>query len=230
MRKRIFCLPFALMAVVCTLNIIPQTLHAQTVYKQEKGLFTGLPSFSAQGNGGNGELLLGPWMGYRFNEKTDLALHTEYFSDERFDFSLINIGLKAGYTFHTSSIIWRNELSIYRLFNLSKPGGTLPAPKAFTVGGFTTGYYPVPVSKKADLLPYIGLFGFLGTREMPPTKTNYLSGHEDGFVSGIRLGTEVNMAFSSSFTWTLGAGYAFAFTNRPAQTYDGFILNLQFNF
>lgn len=207
-----------------------QNSHAQTVYKKQKGIFTSLPTFSAQGGTGNSELLIGPQIGYRFNDKIDFVLHTEYFSDDTFDFSLMNIGLAAGYTIHTTSIMWRNKLRLYRAFNLSTSDETSSMPKAFSVSSFTTGYYSFPVSEKITLLPYAGLFGFLGTYEIPPTQTNYLSGHQDGFVFGPRFGIDVNMAFSSSFTWTLGAGYAFALSDQPNQTYDGLILTLQFNF
>jgi len=207
-----------------------QKSHAQTVYKQQKGIFTGLPTFSVQGGTGNSELLIGPQIGYRLNENLDIMLHTEYFSDDTFDFSLINIGLTAGYTTHTPSFMWRNELRLYRAFNLSISDETSPTPKAFSVSSFTTGYYSVPVSEKITLLPYAGLFGFLGTFEIPPTRTNYLSGHQDGFVFGPRFGFDVNISFTPSFTWTLGAGYAVALTDQPNQIYDGLILTVQFNF
>ncbi|MDZ7756650.1 MAG: hypothetical protein U5K35_09620 [Rhodohalobacter sp.] len=208
--------------------VITQEAHSQTVYKQQKGVFTGLPTFSAQGGTGNFELLIGPWIGYRLDENLDIMLHAEYFSDEAFDFSLINIGLTAGYTTHTPSFMWRNEIRLYRAFNLSTSEAA--SPKAFTLSGFTTGYYPIDVSNKITFLPYAGLFAFAGNKEMPPTRTNYLSGHQDGFVFGPRFGFDVNIAFTPSFTWTLGAGYAVALTDQPNQTYDGLILTLQFNF
>jgi len=229
-RKRIFYTPCAMILIALLSLAVVQKSHAQTVYKQQKGLFTGLPSFSFQGSGNNSELLIGPWIGYRFDENVDLALHAEYFSDDTFDFSLMNIGLAAGYTFHTPSIRWRNDLRLYRAFNLSTSEATSPTPKAFSVSSFSTGYYPFHVSHKITLLPYTGLFSFLGTYELPLTRTNYLSGHEDGFVFGPRLGIDMNITFSPSFTGTLGAGYAIALTDQPNQAYEGLILTLQFNF
>lgn len=218
--------------IACSLLSLAATqkAQAQTIYKQDRGLFTGLPSFSLQGTGNNSELLIGPWVGYRFNENLDLALHTEYFSADAYDFSLINIGLTAGYTLHTPSIRWRNEMRLSRAFNLSTSEATSPDPKAFTVSGLTTGYYPVSLSSKITMLPYAGLYGLVGDYEIPPTRTNFLSGHEDGFVFGTRFGVDMNIAFSPSFTWTIGAGYAIALSNQPNQTYDGLLLMFQFNF
>ncbi|WP_322571219.1 hypothetical protein [Rhodohalobacter sp.] len=227
-RKSTLYKPWLLISFALLTMVITQEAHSQTVYKQQKGVFTGLPTFSAQGGTGNFELLIGPWIGYRLDENLDIMLHAEYFSDEAFDFSLINIGLTAGYTTHTPSFMWRNEIRLYRAFNLSTSEAA--SPKAFTLSGFTTGYYPIDVSNKITFLPYAGLFAFAGNKEMPPTRTNYLSGHQDGFVFGPRFGFDVNIAFTPSFTWTLGAGYAVALTDQPNQTYDGLILTLQFNF
>jgi hypothetical protein len=229
-RKSTIYTPCLLISIALLTMVITEEAHGQTVYKQQKGVFTGLPSFSVQGGTGNNEFLIGPWIGYRLDENLDIMLHAEYFSDETFDFSLMNIGLTAGYTTHTPSFMWRNELRLYRAFNLSTSDETSPSPKAFSLSSFSTGYYSVPVSEKITLLPYAGLFGFFGTYEIPPTRTNYLSGHQDGFAFGPRFGFDVNIAFTPSFTWTLGAGYAVALTDQPNQTYDGLILTLQFNF
>lgn len=229
-RKSNFHITYVLISVFLLSILAVQKSHAQTIYKQESGLFTGLPSFSAQGGTGNFELLIGPWIGYRLDENRDIVLHTEYFSDDTSDFSLMNIGMEAGFTFHAPSIMWRNKLRLYRVFNLSTSEAV--SPKAFTVSGFTTGYYPVDVSNTITLLPYAGLFAFAGNKDMPPTRTNYLSGHQDGFVFGPRFGFDVNITFSSSFTWTFGAGYAVALTEQEHsnQIYNGLILTLQFNF
>jgi len=227
-RKSTIYTPCLLISIALLTMVIAEEARGQTVYKQQKGIFSGLPSFSVQGGTGNTEFLIGPWIGYRLDENLDIMLHAEYFSDETFDFSLMNIGLTAGYTTHTPSFMWRNRLRLYRAFNLSTSEAT--SPKAFTLSGYTTGYYPIDVSNKITLLPYAGLFAFVGNKEMPPTRTNYLSGHQDGFAFGPRFGFDVNIAFTPSFTWTLGAGYAVALTDQPNQTYDGLILTLQFNF
>lgn len=211
---------------VCATNIS----QAQTVYKQQKGFFTSLPSFSLQGSGNNSEFLFGPMVEYRFSESTDIVFHSEYFSSNTPDFSLINLGIKGGHTIHENNFYWRNEIGLYRAFNLITSENTSPTPKAFTINGTTTAYYSLKTTDRIYMLPYAGMFAYYGTLNMPITRTNYLSGHEDGFIYGPRVGLDININFSRLFTWTVGAGYAHAVSNNYSPNYDGFILTLQFNF
>src|SRR5690625_1730314 len=77
-----------------------QTSWSQTIYKQEKGLFTGLPTLHSQSGALQSFTRVGPWAGYRFNKIIDLTLLVEYVTSEKRmfsdEFSLYNYGSAVG--------------------------------------------------------------------------------------------------------------------------------------
>src|SRR5690625_7496914 len=89
-----------------------QISWSQTIYKQEKGLFTGLATLHSQSGALQAFTRVGPWAGDRYNENNDRRLHVEYVTSERRMFSdecsLYNIGITGGYTSDIARLQWRS--------------------------------------------------------------------------------------------------------------------------
>lgn len=205
-----------------------EEVNAQTVYKQEKGLFTGLPTFHLQSGQLQSFQLIGPWAGYRFNENLDLRVHVEYVTSERKiisdEFSLYNMGVTGGYTHHMPKLKWRTSVRIYRVFNVKSGPEARFSPEGFSTAANSGLYVPVKLSNRITMLPFVNLFAGTGKARIP---NGTLSGHSDGFAAGTSLGLNFNMTFSA-LTFTIGSGYAFEFYGNKDDS--GVILTLAFNF
>jgi len=207
-----------------------QTSWSQTIYKQEKGLFTGLPTLHSQSGALQSFTRVGPWAGYRFNKNIDLTLLVEYVTSEKRmfsdEFSLYNIGITGGYTHHMPRLKWRSSLSLYRVFNIKTDPEARIFPEGFSVGASSGLYMPIKLSRRITLLPNGTLYAGTGKAQIP---NGTLSGHSDGVWSDAGLGVDVNTAFSA-FTFTLGGGYIFDLASEAIDSGSSVFLTLVLNF
>lgn len=208
-----------------------QTSWSQTIYKQEKGLFTGIPTLHFSSGQLQSFNRIGPWAGYRFNKNMDLRIHVEFInSEERLlseEFSLTNIGLTSGYTHHMPRLKWRSSLSIYRIINVNIGEHARFSPEGLSATASSGLYVPVKLSNRITILPQGNLHAGTGNAQIP---NGTLSGHSDGFFASTSLGLDLNMAFTP-FTFTLGVGYVFSLTDQDDLTPNsGMFINMAFNF
>lgn len=223
----------------CCLIGLASVSHAQTTYKSDPGLFTPVvESLYLRGGSFEDTQLIGPTVGYRFNEKYDLSIHTEFLSTEtKFnnannrELSLLNLGIILGRTTALSEqFLLRSEASVYKSFNFSKKGyADLPEP-SLTSGMISSELYrELPLSGSISLLPNIGIF--LGYGDYTPAYTSASLRQEfDGFVVGPKFGFDASFRLSHSFYLTATPEYRIRY-NTQNETSEGTLLfNIQLNF
>lgn len=221
----------------CQLLISSSTANAQTNYKKETGFFGSIESFYLRGGSIESAQLIGPALGYRFNDKYDISIHTELlFSEIKFSdrengkTSLLNLGVTLGRTKEvTESLFIRSELSIYKLFNFTVEGfPEVGNPSLTSVQNSSSIFIKVPLSNTVTLLPEAG--GFIGYGKYdPPVTDAELTQAFNGFVAGPKLGLNMLFTFSDSFYFILEPSYRHHFTDN-APNKGEVTLNFHFNF
>jgi len=144
------------------------TSQAQTIYKDDPGVFASLESFYLRGGSFENAQLIGPAFGYRFNETFDVSLHTEllfsevqYNSTDSGETSLLNLGLVLGKTTRLAEQ-WmvRSEISLYKSFNFNVSGfpDQIEDPSLNSALTSSAIYARLPVSDTFILLPNVAVF------------------------------------------------------------------------
>lgn len=229
---KIACLTFSLVLTSSSIS------RAQTVYKGDKGFFISvLESFYLRGGTFESTQLIGPAIGYRFNETYDLSIHTELlFSENKIldggdnSLSLLNLGIILGRTTEMSdSFLLRSELSLYKLINFDTRAPNYPAPTLNSILLSSSLYKSFPISNTVVLLPNIG--GAIGYGVYtPPRVSPDLTQGFDGFIAGPKLGLDLLFRFSEAFHLAVQPTYHTRY-NITMDKYEGFfILNFQLNF
>jgi len=195
--------------LICFLFICVSSATAQTIYKSDAGFFTPvLKSLYLKGGDFEDSKLIGPAIGYRFNEMYDLTIHTEFLSSEiKFlntdtnpKANLLNLGAILGRTDKLSDkLILRSEASIYKsmIFNTD---GYADRPKPSLTSGMISSslYREFSLSKSISLLPNAGAFLGYGNYSAPFSSANLRQGF-DNFLIGPRVGFDSSFKLSDAF-------------------------------
>ncbi|NGP88292.1 hypothetical protein [Fodinibius halophilus] len=184
------------------------TAFAQTTYKKDSGFFTPIvKSLYLRGGVFEDAQLIGPAVGYRFNETYDVTLHTEFLSNEyKFGFrptlktSLLNIGVILGRTADLSDrFLLRSELSLYQAITLNTEAYNNISKPSLTSGMVSSSlFWDIPLSKSVSLLPNLGAFLGYGNYSAPYSTARLRQGF-DGFIIGPKVGFDVPFNLSDSF-------------------------------
>ena len=224
------------------MTFTPQNASAQTMYKQESGFFSPiLNSFFLRSNIVESTQKIGPMAGYRFNEKFDVALHTEYFSNESkalteqsFNFSMMNLGLLAGFTnklSENSPIISRVELRGYKAF-LFSANTESTTPSSFSAVALTSFYYPVELAENITFRPNFGTYTGYGEYNLPTTSHTSTDPTQafNGFQFGPKLGFDTSVSLSPNTSITAVPSVVMKY-NQTRNTYNtDFEFNVVLNF
>jgi hypothetical protein len=214
------------------------TSHAQTIYKDDPGVFASLESFYLRGGSIENAQLIGPAFGYRFNDTYDVSMHTELlFSEVQFnstdsgETSLLNLGLVLGKTTRLAEQ-WmvRSEISLYKSFNFNVSGfpDQIEDPSLNSALTSSAIYARLPVSDTFILLPNAGGFLGYGDYESPVTDAGLTQAFE-GFVAGPELGLDFLFDFSDNFSFALQPTFRSYFTSEN-DLRSQVIVDFQFNF
>ncbi|MEL7832423.1 hypothetical protein [Fodinibius sp. Rm-B-1B1-1] len=204
--------------------------HAQTTYEDEPGFFTPVvESLYLRGGIFEETQLIGPAIGYRFNDTYDFTLHTEYISTDynsNSSFSLINVGLTAGQTSRRNNdLILRNEVSVYHSFNLDLGNYQgINDPSLTSLLGSSSIYKSLKISDTITFLPNVGAHLGFGDYIPPYSSANLRQGF-DGFVAGPQFGLDTNFSIGDSFSITAKPQYRL----RYNLTHDHSVGTLTFN-
>ncbi|WP_171032839.1 hypothetical protein [Fodinibius saliphilus] len=182
--------------------------HAQTTYKKDSGFFTPIvKSLYLRGGFFEDAQLIGPAVGYRFNSRYDITLHTEFLSNEynsglrpTLKMSLLNLGVILGRTADLSDrFLLRSELSVYQAITFNTEGyNNIPEPSLTSGMVSSSLFWNIPLSKSISLLPNLGAFLGYGNYSAPYSTASLRQGF-DGFIIGPKVGFDVPFRLSDSF-------------------------------
>ncbi|HLR32265.1 MAG TPA: hypothetical protein VK074_07240 [Fodinibius sp.] len=220
--------------IVCSSNV-----SAQTTYKSDSGFYTSVvKSLYLRGGSFEDTQLIGPAVGYRFNEKYDLSLHTEFlFSEIKFnnannrELSLLNLGVILGRTTSLSEqFLLRSEASMYKSFNFNVNGfSDLPNPSLISGLVSSSLYRRLPLFGSFSFLPNIGAFAGYGDYTPTYTSTNLRQGF-DGFVVGPTFGFDASFRLSHSFYLIATPEYYIRYNTTNKNSVGTLLFNVQLNF
>lgn len=230
--------------LISTLFIILLTTsvsYGQTTYEKEPGFFTPVvESLYLHGGIFEDTQLIGPALGYRFNNKYDLSLHAELLSAESealmdaptIQLSILNLGITAGQTTRwQNGILFRNELSLYRTINLNLDNYQgLESPSLTSLLGTSSFFKSLRISESITFLPNIG--GIIGFGDFQPplfTSANLRQGF-DGFVAGPQIGLDTRFSLGDSFSITAKPQYRLRYNFTHDQSKGTVTFNVLFNF
>lgn len=238
MRDKQSILPVSILIITF---LVTSVSHAQTTYEQEPGLFTPVvKSLYLQGGFFEDTQLIGPAVGYRFNNKYDLSLHTEFLNTEstvlanapKIQLSILNIGITAGQTNHwKNGMQLRNEISMYQSINLNIEGYQAPQnPTLTSVLGVSSLYKQLNISGSITLFPNVG--GLLGVGEYraPFYSSANLRQGFDGFIAGPQLGLDTKFSVNESFSITAKPQYRLRYNFTNEASTGTLTFNVLFNF
>jgi len=206
-------------------------VKAQTIYTQNEGFFSPvLSSFFIRSNIVESTQKIGPMAGYRFNENFDIALHAEFFSNESkslteqsFNFSMMNIGIHAGYTDKLNSnspFTGRVELRAYRgfIFNSDTGGNT---PHNLSAVALSSIYYPLEAASNITIRPNVGTYIGYGDYSLPTTSHTSTNPTQafNGFQFGPKVGFDTSIQISGNTTLTAVPALIMKY-NQATQTYN----------
>lgn len=230
---------FAFTILLCGLFTNPSISQAQTIYKSDPGFFTPLlESFEIRGGSFESTQLIGPAVGYRFNKRFDIALHTEFlFSERKFNTqpnsktSLLNLGVILGHTRHFSqSIKLRSEVSFYKSFNFqveNYPDGSEPSLNSALTSSSV--YAVFPLSDTIRLLPNAGGFIGYGSYDAIFSATELTQGF-DGLMVGPKFGLDAVFELSDDTYFSVTPAYHIRYFNKYDTSDGDFTLDFQLNF
>jgi hypothetical protein len=224
---------FLLAAIVlCSIMLTAvQDVKAQTIYTQDEGFFSPiLSSFFVRSNIVESTQKIGPMAGYRFNENFDIALHAEYFSNESkslteqsFNFSMMNIGILAGYTDKLSDkspFTGRVELRAYRGFLFSSDTES-STPRTISAVALSSLYYEMEAAENITFRPNIGTYVGFGDYQLPTTSHTSTNPTQafNGFQFGPKVGFDTSIHISGNTTITAVPALVMKY-NQTSKTYN----------
>ena len=228
--------------LISTLIITLATIsisEAQTTYQSEQGFFTAVvESFYLRGGVFEDTQLIGPAIGYRFNNSYDVSLHTEFlFSELKFNssnnvkLSILNLGITAGQTNRwENKLFLRNELSVYHSFNLNlEHYRESKTPSLTSVLGISSIYKSLPISETITLMPNMGALAGLGDYVPPGSSANLRQGF-DGFVVGPQLGLDTKFNLGKRSILTAKPQYRFRYNLTDGHSRGTLTFNVILNF
>ena len=226
--------------IFTTIFLTTSVSHAQTTYEDEPGFFTPVvESLYLQGGIFEDTQLIGPAIGYRFNNRYDISLHTEFLSSETgrlvggrsIQLSILNVGITAGQTNHwDNNLLLRNELSAYQSFNLNLENYQgFSDPSLTSILGVSSIYKSLSISENITFMPNIGALVGLGDYQ-PPVSTGNLRLGFDGFVAGPQLGLDTKFNINDSFSITAKPQYRLRYNFTNDHSTGTLTFNLLFNF
>lgn len=225
--------------IFTTIFLITSVSHAQTTYEDESGFFTPVvESLYLQGGIFEDTQLIGPAFGYRFNNRYDISLHTEFlFSELKYSssnkptLSMLNLGITAGQTNHwDNNILLRIELSAYHSFNLNFENYQgFTDPSLTSILGVSSIYKSLSISENITFMPNIGALVGLGDYDPPVSSGNLRQGF-DGFVAGPQLGLDTKFSLGNSFSITAEPQYRLRYNFTNEHSTGTLTFNLLFNF
>ncbi len=213
--------------------------HAQTTYEDDPGFFTPVvESLYLQGGIFEDTQLIGPAVGYRFNNRYDLSLHTELLNTETgglvggrsIQLSILNVGITVGQTNHwNNGLLLRNEISAYQSFNLNLENyQSLTDPALTSILGLSSLYKPLSVSENITFMPNIGILAGIGDYQPPVSSGNLRQGF-DGFVAGPQLGLDTKFNIGKSFSITAKPQYRLRYNFSNENSVGTLTFNVIFN-
>ncbi|MCW9707699.1 hypothetical protein [Fodinibius salsisoli] len=213
--------------------------HAQTTYKSDPGFYTPVvKSLYLRGGVFEDAQLIGPAVGYRFNERYDVTVHTEFLSNEyKFNNSpnpkttLLNLGVILGRTTDLSDqFLLRSELSVYQAITFNTEAYNDISEPSLTSGIISSSLYRnFPLSGSISLLPNIGAFLGYGNYTTPYSSAHLRQGF-DGFVVGPKFGFDLSFKLSDSFYLVANPEVSVPL-NKDSNEYGSTLLfNVQLNF
>lgn len=224
---------------LCLLVGLSLNSHAQTTYKSDSGLFTPVvKSLYLRGGVFEDAQLLGPAVGYRFNERYDLTIHTEFLSNEyKFDnnpnrkTTLLNLGVILGRTNSFSEqYLLRSELSFYQAIIFNTEVYNDISDPSLTSGIISSSLYrKLPLSGSISLLPNGGVFLGYGNYRAPYSSANLRQGF-DGFVVGPQFGFDVSLELSDSFYLVANPEINIPLNTNDNKYGNTLLFNVQLNF
>lgn len=226
--------------LLCFLFICMSNVSAQTTYKSEAGFFTPVvESLYLRGGDFEDSKLIGPAIGYRFNEMYDLTIHTEFLSSEiKFlnnntnpKTNLLNLGAILGRTDKLSdNLILRSEASLYKSITF-KTEGYADRPKPSLTSGMISSslYRKFSLSKSISLLPNAGAFLGYGNYTTPYSSANLRQGF-DNYLIGLRLGFDSSFKLSDAFYLVVKPEIGIPLNGEDEDTGATLLFNIQLNF
>ena len=227
-----------LTSTLILLLTITSISHAQTTYEDEPGFFTPVvESLYLRGGIFEDTQLIGPAVGYRFSNRYDISLHTEFlFSELKYSgsnnptLSILNLGITAGQTSHWNhNLLLRNELSAYHSFNLKLENYQgIANPTLTSVLGVTSIYKSLSISENITFMPNIGAMAGIGDYQ-PAISSGHLRQGFDGFAAGPRLGLDTKFNIGESFSITAKPQYRLQYNFTHEQSTGTLFFNVIFN-
>lgn len=213
--------------------------QAQNTYEDNSGFFTPVvESLYLQGGIFEDTQLIGPAVGYRFNQQYDVNLHTEFLFSEwkagnssNPKLSMLNLGITAGQINRwRNDLLLRNEFSFYHSFNLNLENHQgIPTPSLTSFLGVSSLYKSLPISNTITFMPNIGALIGLGDYQPPYSSANLRQGF-DGFVAGPQLGLDTKFSISDSFSITAKPQYRLRYNFNHEYSTGTLTFNVLFNF
>jgi len=218
---------------------ISSNSFAQTTYQSDPGFFTPVvKSLYLRGGVFEDARLIGPAVGYRFNETYDVTVHTEFLSNEyKFNNSpnpkttLLNLGVILGRTATLSErFLLRSEVSLYQSIVFKTEGyGEVPEP-SLTSGIISSSLYrTLPLSSSISLLPNVGAFFGYGDYT-PAYSSASLRQAFDGFVLGPKVGFDVSFRLSKGFLIVASPEYRLRYNAKTENSEGTLLFNIRLNF
>lgn len=212
--------------------------QGQTTYEDDTGFFTPVvESFYLRGGIFEDTQLIGPAVGYRFSNRYDVSLHTEFlFSELKYSssnnptLSILNLGITTGQTNHwNSSLLLRNELSAYHSFNLNLENYQgLANPSLTSILGLSSLYKSLFISENIMFMPNIGALAGIGDYQSPISTVNLRQGF-DGFIAGPQLGLDTKFNIAESFSITAKPQYRLRYNFKHDYSKGTLTFNIIFN-
>lgn len=238
MRRAKITITTLLFFVLLTTATVTQ---GQTTYEDDPGFFTPVvESLYLQGGIFEDTQLIGPAIGYRFNNRYDLSLHTELLNTESnilmdastIQLSILNLGLTAGQTnYWKNGVLLRNEISMYRAINLNLEGYGAPQDPSLTSAlGLSSLYKTLSLSETITFFPNIGALIGVGDHQSPVYSSANLRQGFDGFVAGPQLGLDTKFTLGQSFSITAKPQYRLRYNFTHEYSTGTLTFNVLFNF
>lgn len=213
--------------------------NAQTIYESDQGFFTPvIESLYLRGGIFENTQLIGPAIGYRFNNRYDVSLHTEFlFSELKYSssnnptLSILNLGIKAGQTNQwNNGLLLRNELSAYHSFNLNHENYQgIKTPALTSILWASSLYKSLSISEHITLMPNVGVLAGLGDYQPPVSTANLRQGF-DGFTAGPQLGLDTKFKLGKSFSITAKPQYRLRYNLTHEHSTSTLTFNVFLNF